>query len=104
MNTGVEAGETAIKLARRWAYEVKGVAAEQASEPKSPLRVVCLLRRRMQSECECSRSRKSSVVVAVVSPCLNAVHTMACMTWHGALHISEASRGMRDPASHRARR
>ena len=25
MNTGVEAGETAIKLARRWAYEVKGV-------------------------------------------------------------------------------
>lgn len=25
MNTGVEAGETAIKLARRWAYDVKGV-------------------------------------------------------------------------------
>ena len=25
MNTGVEAGETAIKLARKWAYEVKGV-------------------------------------------------------------------------------
>src|SRR5690625_2215271 len=28
MNTGVEAVETAIKAARRWAYEVKGVAAE----------------------------------------------------------------------------
>ena len=25
MNTGVEACETAIKLARRWAYDVKGV-------------------------------------------------------------------------------
>lgn len=25
MNTGVEGGETALKLARRWAYEVKGV-------------------------------------------------------------------------------
>ena len=25
MNTGVEAVETAIKLARRWAYEVKGI-------------------------------------------------------------------------------
>mmetsp|Transcript_3179 Transcript_3179/g.12774 ORF Transcript_3179/g.12774 Transcript_3179/m.12774 type:complete len:163 (-) Transcript_3179:1318-1806(-) len=25
MNTGVEAGETAVKLARRWAYDVKGV-------------------------------------------------------------------------------
>ena len=25
MNTGVEAGETALKLARRWAYDVKGV-------------------------------------------------------------------------------
>ena len=24
MNTGVEGGETAIKLARRWAYDVKG--------------------------------------------------------------------------------
>ena len=30
MNTGVEAGETAIKLARRWAYDVKGVAENQA--------------------------------------------------------------------------
>ena len=30
MNTGVEAVETAIKLARRWAYEVKGVAANKA--------------------------------------------------------------------------
>lgn len=30
MNTGVEAGETALKLARRWAYEVKGVADNQA--------------------------------------------------------------------------
>ena len=30
MNTGVEAGETAIKLARRWAYEKKGVAANEA--------------------------------------------------------------------------
>ncbi|MDX2286314.1 MAG: ornithine--oxo-acid transaminase [Bacteroidia bacterium] len=30
MNTGVEAGETAVKLARRWAYRVKGVAENQA--------------------------------------------------------------------------
>ncbi|RLO03696.1 hypothetical protein DYB28_007825 [Aphanomyces astaci] len=29
MNTGVEGGETAIKLARRWAYENKGVAENQ---------------------------------------------------------------------------
>ena len=30
MNTGVEGGETAIKLARKWAYMVKGVPANQA--------------------------------------------------------------------------
>jgi ornithine--oxo-acid transaminase len=30
MNTGVEGGETAIKLARKWAYEVKGVAQNKA--------------------------------------------------------------------------
>ena len=30
MNTGVEGGETAIKLARRWAYDVKGVPADGA--------------------------------------------------------------------------
>ena len=30
MNTGVEGGETAVKLARRWAYDVKGVADNQA--------------------------------------------------------------------------
>jgi len=30
MNTGVEGGETAVKLARRWAYDVKGVPANQA--------------------------------------------------------------------------
>jgi ornithine--oxo-acid transaminase len=30
MNTGVEAGESAIKLARRWAYEVKGVPSNKA--------------------------------------------------------------------------
>jgi len=30
MNTGVEAVETAIKLARRWAYEVKGIKDKQA--------------------------------------------------------------------------
>jgi len=30
MNTGAEAVETAIKAARKWAYEVKGVAADQA--------------------------------------------------------------------------
>lgn len=30
MNTGAEAVETAIKLARRWAYDVKGVADNQA--------------------------------------------------------------------------
>jgi len=30
MNSGVEAGETAIKLARKWAYEVKGVTPNQA--------------------------------------------------------------------------
>jgi len=30
MNTGVEGGETAIKLARKWAYEVKGVPTNKA--------------------------------------------------------------------------
>ena len=30
MNTGVEAVETALKLARRWAYDVKGIADNQA--------------------------------------------------------------------------
>eukprot|EP01012_Entosiphon_sulcatum_P069106 TRINITY_DN996_c0_g1_i1.p2 TRINITY_DN996_c0_g1~~TRINITY_DN996_c0_g1_i1.p2 ORF type:complete len:453 (+),score=126.26 TRINITY_DN996_c0_g1_i1:37-1359(+) len=30
MNTGVEGGETAVKLARRWAYDVKGVPKHQA--------------------------------------------------------------------------
>jgi ornithine--oxo-acid transaminase len=30
MNTGAEGVETALKLARKWAYEKKGVAAEQA--------------------------------------------------------------------------
>ena len=30
MNTGVEGGETAIKLARRWGYNVKGIKANQA--------------------------------------------------------------------------
>ena len=29
MNTGVEGGETAIKLARRWGYDVKGVPKNQ---------------------------------------------------------------------------
>jgi len=29
MNTGVEAGETAIKLARKWGYNVKGVPKKQ---------------------------------------------------------------------------
>ncbi|MDO5700419.1 MAG: ornithine--oxo-acid transaminase [Bowdeniella nasicola] len=31
MNTGAEAVETAIKAARRWGYQVKGVASEQAT-------------------------------------------------------------------------
>jgi ornithine--oxo-acid transaminase len=30
MNTGVEAGDTAIKLARRWGYDVKGIPTNQA--------------------------------------------------------------------------
>lgn len=30
MNSGVEAVETALKLARKWAYEVKGIAANKA--------------------------------------------------------------------------
>mmetsp|Transcript_5960 Transcript_5960/g.12703 ORF Transcript_5960/g.12703 Transcript_5960/m.12703 type:complete len:134 (+) Transcript_5960:457-858(+) len=30
MNTGVEGGETAIKLARRWGYEVKGIPHNHA--------------------------------------------------------------------------
>ncbi|CAN5417399.1 ornithine--oxo-acid transaminase [soil metagenome] len=30
MNTGVEAVETAVKLARRWGYDVKGIPADQA--------------------------------------------------------------------------
>ena len=31
MNTGVEAGESAIKLARRWGYDVKGVPPNRAT-------------------------------------------------------------------------
>ncbi|NRQ39982.1 ornithine--oxo-acid transaminase [Nonomuraea sp. NN258] len=31
MNTGAEAVETAIKVARKWGYEIKGVAADQAN-------------------------------------------------------------------------
>lgn len=31
MNSGVEAGETAVKLSRKWAYEVKGVPKDQAT-------------------------------------------------------------------------
>ncbi len=30
MNTGVEGGETAIKLARKWGYEIKGIPTNQA--------------------------------------------------------------------------
>ncbi|MBT7896786.1 MAG: aminotransferase class III-fold pyridoxal phosphate-dependent enzyme, partial [Flavobacteriales bacterium] len=30
MNTGVEGGETAVKLARKWAYEKKGVTSNNA--------------------------------------------------------------------------
>ena len=30
MNTGVEGGETAVKLARKWGYTVKGIASNQA--------------------------------------------------------------------------
>jgi ornithine--oxo-acid transaminase len=30
MNTGVEGGETAVKLARRWGYQVKGIPNNQA--------------------------------------------------------------------------
>jgi ornithine--oxo-acid transaminase len=30
MNTGVEGGETAIKLCRKWAYEIKGIPKNQA--------------------------------------------------------------------------
>lgn len=30
MNTGVEGGETAVKLCRKWGYEVKGIAENQA--------------------------------------------------------------------------
>ena len=30
MNTGVEGGETAVKLARRWGYEVKGIDENKA--------------------------------------------------------------------------
>lgn len=30
MNTGVEGGETAVKLCRKWAYEVKGVPSNEA--------------------------------------------------------------------------
>ena len=30
MNTGVEAAETAVKLARRWGYEVKLIPQNQA--------------------------------------------------------------------------
>ena len=30
MNTGVEGGETAVKLARKWGYEIKGIASNKA--------------------------------------------------------------------------
>jgi ornithine--oxo-acid transaminase len=30
MNSGVEAGESAVKLARRWAYEIKGIPNNKA--------------------------------------------------------------------------
>ncbi len=30
MNTGVESGETAVKFARRWGYEKKGIPHNQA--------------------------------------------------------------------------
>lgn len=30
MNTGVEGGETAIKICRKWAYEIKGIPANEA--------------------------------------------------------------------------
>ncbi|MCK5209297.1 MAG: aminotransferase class III-fold pyridoxal phosphate-dependent enzyme, partial [Cyclobacteriaceae bacterium] len=30
MNTGVEGGETAVKLCRKWAYDVKGIPDNQA--------------------------------------------------------------------------
>ena len=30
MNTGVEGGETAVKLCRRWGYDVKGIPPNQA--------------------------------------------------------------------------
>ncbi|MFM9944092.1 MAG: aminotransferase class III-fold pyridoxal phosphate-dependent enzyme, partial [Bacteroidia bacterium] len=30
MNTGVEGGETALKLCRKWAYEVKGIPVNKA--------------------------------------------------------------------------
>lgn len=30
MNTGVEGGETAVKLARKWGYQVKGIAPNKA--------------------------------------------------------------------------
>jgi len=30
MNTGVEGGETAVKLCRKWAYDVKGIEVNQA--------------------------------------------------------------------------
>ena len=37
MNTGVEGGETAIKLARRWGYQVKGIPENQARFPNHTL-------------------------------------------------------------------
>jgi ornithine--oxo-acid transaminase len=37
MNTGVEGGETAIKLARKWAYEVKGIQDQKAKVSKAYL-------------------------------------------------------------------
>ena len=31
MNTGVEGGETAVKLARRWGYDIKGIPMNEAT-------------------------------------------------------------------------
>jgi ornithine--oxo-acid transaminase len=48
MNTGAEAVETALKLARKWAYKKKGVP--QVSSSKSPMTSPCRLRLGSQDE------------------------------------------------------
>jgi hypothetical protein len=63
MNTGVEGGESAVKLARKWAYEVKGVPDGNGEE--APPRV-------------CSRARVSHLPPCTPPPSACPSHRPLC--------------------------